>query len=217
MASVLFQKGLLQNIPQTYTEGTFYVATDERGLYLDVSNSARIRFGDIQIYSSMTALQANPEPSETVIYYVIQENCLARYNGSAYITISMDTGATSVTVTGNGNVITTAGYNPTTRTITLTKGMTAVTESDVLTLISNDNTHAPTSHASTATTYGTGTSSSYGHVKLSDATDGTSAAASGGTAATPKAVNDALVAAKAYADTVAGGTLVTMNTWTLSS
>lgn len=63
-----------------------------------------------------------------------------------------------------------------------------------------DTSRAPTSHASSATTYGKGTSSNYGHVKLSDATNGTAAAASGGTAATPKAVADALTAAKAYAD-----------------
>lgn len=66
-----------------------------------------------------------------------------------------------------------------------------------------DTSRAPTSHASSATTYGKGTSSNYGHVKLSDATNGTTAAASGGTAATPKAVADALTAAKAYADSKA--------------
>lgn len=63
-----------------------------------------------------------------------------------------------------------------------------------------DTSRAPTSHASSATTYGAGTGTNYGHVKLSDATDGTAAAASGGTAATPKAVSDALAAAKQYAD-----------------
>ena len=64
----------------------------------------------------------------------------------------------------------------------------------------SDTSKAPTSHATNATTYGAGTGSNYGHVKLSDATDGTAAAASGGTAATPKAVSDALAAAKTYAD-----------------
>ena len=49
---------------------------------------------------------------------------------------------------------------------------------------------APTSHASSATTYGTGTSSNYGHVKLSDSTSSTSST-SGGTAATPAAVKAA--------------------------
>ena len=49
---------------------------------------------------------------------------------------------------------------------------------------------APQNHASTQTTYGIGNAASYGHVRLSDATDSTSAA-SGGTAATPAAVKAA--------------------------
>lgn len=47
---------------------------------------------------------------------------------------------------------------------------------------------APTNHASTGTTYGTGTNNNYGHVKLSDSTSSTSST-SGGIAATPYAVN----------------------------
>lgn len=49
------------------------------------------------------------------------------------------------------------------------------------------NSKAPTNHASTATTYGTGSSTKYGHVKLSDATDGTEGE-NDGVAATPAAV-----------------------------
>lgn len=49
---------------------------------------------------------------------------------------------------------------------------------------------APKAHATTATTYGIGTSSNYGHVKLSDSTSSTSAASSG-IAASPKAVKAA--------------------------
>ena len=52
------------------------------------------------------------------------------------------------------------------------------------------NAKAPTSHASTATSYGMGTASNYGHVKLSDSTSSTSAA-SAGIAASPKAVKAA--------------------------
>ena len=48
----------------------------------------------------------------------------------------------------------------------------------------------PSSHASSSTTYGAGTSSNYGHVKLSDSTSSTSGT-SGGTAATPAAVKAA--------------------------
>ena len=58
---------------------------------------------------------------------------------------------------------------------------------------------APTNHADAATTYGIGTNALYGHVKLSDSTSSSTAAASGGTAATPKAVKDTMEkAASAY-------------------
>lgn len=64
-----------------------------------------------------------------------------------------------------------------------------------------DTSRAPVDHKSTNTTYGVGDGTNYGHVKLSDSTsDSTVAAASGGTAATPKAVYDALAAAKSYAE-----------------
>lgn len=49
----------------------------------------------------------------------------------------------------------------------------------------------PTNHRATATTYGVGNGTYYGHVKLSDATDGTSGVA-GGVAATPLAVSTAI-------------------------
>ena len=49
------------------------------------------------------------------------------------------------------------------------------------------NDKAPTNHASSATTYGMGNASNYGHLKLSDSTTSTSSTGSG-IAATPKAV-----------------------------
>ncbi len=55
---------------------------------------------------------------------------------------------------------------------------------------------APTNHRSTSTTYGTGTSSYYGHVKLSDSV-ASSSGASSGVAATPAAVKTAYNAATA--------------------
>ena len=57
-------------------------------------------------------------------------------------------------------------------------------------------TKAPIMHASAATTYGVGSSTLFGHVQLSDATDGTANAATGGTAATPYAVAQAMTAAQ---------------------
>ena len=77
-----------------------------------------------------------------------------------------------------------------------------------------DTSRAPTSHASTDTTYGKGTSSNYGHVKLSDSTSSTSAAASGGVAATPKAVKAAYDLAAAAKIPFIVGTGTTAGTWT---
>lgn len=63
---------------------------------------------------------------------------------------------------------------------------------------------APTNHASTATTYGKGTSTNYGHVKLSDSILSTADTA-GGTAATPGAVKKAYDLANRAETTLLGG------------
>lgn len=131
MANVVFKKGLLTNLPATYTEGTFYVTTDEHAIYLDVSNDTRIRLGDFQEFATLEALQANTNPSTTALYYVDDINCLAKWNGSEYIQINRDTGMTSVEVTGTGNAITAAVYDASGRKLTLTKGATYMTTSDV--------------------------------------------------------------------------------------
>ena len=70
-----------------------------------------------------------------------------------------------------------------------------------------DTSRAPVSHASTATTYGVGNATKYGHVKLSDSYN-SSIDNTKGTAATPKAVEAALAQANDYADGVAGDTNV---------
>lgn len=63
---------------------------------------------------------------------------------------------------------------------------------------------APTNHASTATTYGKGTLTNYGHVKLSDSILST-ADTDGGTAATPGAVKKAYDLANRAETTLLGG------------
>ncbi len=59
---------------------------------------------------------------------------------------------------------------------------------------------APTAHAASAGTYGLATSSVYGHVRLSDATNVSSATS--GTAATPKAVNAAMAMASSAMESI---------------
>lgn len=131
MANVMFKKGLLANLPSTYAEGTFYVTTDERAIYLDVSDETRIRLGDFQEFETLAALKANTNPNTSALYYIADVNCLAKWNGTDYIQINLDTGATSIDVAGGGNAITSAAYDPATRKITLTKGATYTTYDDV--------------------------------------------------------------------------------------
>lgn len=97
-------------------------------MYLDISGSQRIRLGDFQEFSSLTALKANTNPSTSALYYISDINCLAKYNGSEYVQINLDTGATVFEVVGNGNAITAVSYDPTTRKLTMTKGETFATK-----------------------------------------------------------------------------------------
>ena len=136
MATVSFKKGLLAALPSAYTEGAFYVTTDERALYLDVDGSTRIRIGDFQEFANLEALQANTNPSTTALYYIADINVLAKWNGTNYIQINLDTGATSIEVTGDGNAVTVAAYDASSRKITLTKGATYVTSAEVSSAIS---------------------------------------------------------------------------------
>lgn len=131
MATVAFKKGLLANLPKTYTEGAFYVTTDERAIYLDVDSSTRIRIGDFQEFATLQALQANTNPSTTALYYITDLNVLAKWNGSAYVQINLDTGATSIEVVGSGNAVTAASYDAGTRKLTLTMGETFAKPADV--------------------------------------------------------------------------------------
>jgi len=131
MAQVAFKKGLLADLPAAIAEGTFYVTTDERALYLDVNADTRVRIGDFQEFATLTALQAHTNPSTTALYYVADINCLAKWDGEKYIQINLDTGATSIEVVGTGNAITKASYNPATRKLTLTADATYTTAEDV--------------------------------------------------------------------------------------
>ncbi len=138
MAMVNFKKGLLADLPATKAEGTFYVTTDERALYLDIDGSTRVRIGDFQEFATLAALQANTNPSTTALYYIADVNCLAKWNGSAYIQINLDTGATSVEVVGDGNAVTAASYDAATHKLTLTMGESFVKTSEVGDLAAKD-------------------------------------------------------------------------------
>lgn len=135
MAKVMFKKGLRANIPAVKSEGCFYVATDERALYLDVNADTRIRLGDFQEFATLEALQANVNPSKSALYYITSLNVLAKWDGTEYKQINLDTGATSIEVVGEGNAVTAASYDAATRKITLTKGVSYATAEDISTKV----------------------------------------------------------------------------------
>lgn len=135
MAQVSFKKGLLANLPAVITEGTLYVTTDERALYLDIDATTRVRIGDFQEFATLADLQTNVNPSTSALYYVTELNCLAKWDGAKYVQINLDTGATSAEVTGTGNAIDGVTYDPATRKLTFTKTNTFTTATDVDTQI----------------------------------------------------------------------------------
>lgn len=127
-------------------------------------------------------LATAPTGTAGKLYYNTVTNKLNYYNGSQWIVLDAPEG------------------------ITVDSAMSSTSENPVQNKVINTalSGKAPNNHASTATTYGIGSSTNYGHVKLSDATDSTTAAASGGTAATPKAVKDALDQSQSYTDSSVG-------------
>lgn len=134
MTNVLFKRGKRANLPAAVANGTFYVATDERAIYVDVDDSTRVRIGDFQEFPTLAELKANVNPTTTALYYVTELNCLAKWNGSDYVQINLDTGATGVEITGSGNAVDGVSYDPATRKLTFTKSNTFVTVDEVETV-----------------------------------------------------------------------------------
>ncbi len=71
MARVAFKKGPLARLPVKIYDGTFYVTTDERALYLDVDDTTRIRIGDLHgavVAERQHAFNIN-EDGDLILYY----------------------------------------------------------------------------------------------------------------------------------------------------
>lgn len=133
------EQGRLANTD--FVAGQILVTTDSRAIYVDKPNGStkadRIRIGDFQVVDFLDATDKGesvgtvlPDPSTagTQLYFVKSVNALAIAKGDAWIQLNPDTGATGVTVVGTGaegairagDVITSASYSPSTRTITFT-------------------------------------------------------------------------------------------------
>lgn len=183
MAILHFKEGLQASLSNVaFDKGAVYITSDTKKLYVDLPDGSsvgadRICLGDFQLieYSSGTAAAA-------------LNACTIKEPNVLYVTSNATDGHQLWR------------YNGTTFISLSSTNDVATLKADVAQLKTDVAGKAPIDHASSATTYGKGTSSNYGHVKLSDSTSATTAASSGGTAATPKAVSSALTAAKNYTD-----------------
>lgn len=134
MSMVSFKRGTnLNNL--AIADGQFILNTDERSIYIDVGTE-RLRIGDFVSVANTAALPTSGA-NTTALYYVEDINCLAKWDGSAWIQINRDTGVKEVKVEGAGNAITAASYDATTRILTLTKGETFATPTVVDSKISD--------------------------------------------------------------------------------
>lgn len=88
MADLMFKKGLFASLStQQITDGTIYVTTDERAMYVDLDGK-RLRLGDIQIVNTIEDLNASGFKHEHALYYVANDNILCRWNGSTWVQIN---------------------------------------------------------------------------------------------------------------------------------
>ena len=78
-----FRKGLYGKLPTSKVAGTVYVTTDEKAMYVDISNTERIRLGQIIDYKNTLDWKNNAKPpySTEAFYYLQEENALLKYTG----------------------------------------------------------------------------------------------------------------------------------------
>lgn len=85
MANVFFKRGSLANLStQPKVDGTIYITTDERAMYVDVDSQTRIRIGDFREYANWSAINslsaADKDPQ--ALYYANNENILAKWDAT---------------------------------------------------------------------------------------------------------------------------------------
>ena len=119
MANVMFKRGASANLGSlAVKDGQFIITTDTHELFTDVGAS-RVKIGDFQTFASLDALPAATTVSTSALFYIEDANILAKSDGTKYVQINPDHGATSIEVTGDGAAQLVASYDDVTRKITL--------------------------------------------------------------------------------------------------
>lgn len=83
MANVFFKRGTLSSLNnQPINNGTIYITTDERAMYVDIGEDQRIRLGDFVEYANWAAITAIENPNPHSLYYANSENILAKWDAT---------------------------------------------------------------------------------------------------------------------------------------
>lgn len=138
MANFQIKLGQQANLPVKAVEGTMYVTSDTKKVYVGIgTDNAPVQLSnDLVILANAAAFDSLTVKPQDVLYYISNVNVLAKYDGTNLIQINA-AGLTTISVTGEGNVIT--GAQVTTNAkgeliLSLTKGITAATSSELTTL-----------------------------------------------------------------------------------
>lgn len=87
MAFLQFKKGAFASLPTDIREGTIYVTTDEKAMYVDVDSETRIRLGQIVNFANLEKFKeylntTNPPYSTEAFYYIEAENALLKWKSN---------------------------------------------------------------------------------------------------------------------------------------
>lgn len=86
---IKLKRGLYKSLPTAYSAGTIYVTTDEKAMYVDISDTQRIRLGQIVEIATTAEWEALKPPYSTeAFYYVADANALLKYNGTAWVQLN---------------------------------------------------------------------------------------------------------------------------------
>lgn len=92
MANLLFKMGEYKNLAGTTKKaGTVYITKDEQSMYVDISDTERIKIqGTVAAYSTLTDFNSSVQPpySTSVIYFIAEKNALVRYDGKNWIQLN---------------------------------------------------------------------------------------------------------------------------------
>lgn len=175
MALLNFKFGAQSGLSnQSFAAGTVYITNDTKKLFVDnpAGSSGRVCLGDFQLVS-WTKSDSVTTPATALSGYSLKDA------NTLYITVETATGATAMwRYTGSEF-----------KAISNSEEIASIV-ADISAINTALDGKAPTAHAVNANTYGLGTNSVYGHVKLSDSTSSTNGQTAG-IAATPAAVKAA--------------------------